>query len=650
MTWRPPQGTALIATRAGIYLPLLLAASVFATLSGCSLEYIGKLRDLAQTSPILIEPQVAPRYAAAADWNAYVKAAATDTPCDGNEPGYYDCVHGGEKKRVDFPGTSSCAEYQIHDELQAFDWGCDDSGGAARLFFFSRGLKSGKGLADLLDASGWKTNRVLIRRAGALVAASPVATWWGNPVQPLPANEALDTFHILNAPGTIYTVAQSMVAQGGYQFAANGGGNRIAIVIMPGRDLTFAGSTPACYAMAISDCLLDLTTSRFFWIEGTLKSLAFGRGIAGNGAAHGVIRKVSAMGFSSGVGATNGYISSTLYTELRLWNNQIGLSLKGTRNIIQDILAFNNNAGLFIGDVSPGNLIQRASLLKNSSTGNDATSTTDLIAISTDMLVLTGSSGGNIHNLLTGSAQLTNIGQVTIAQFVMESIILSLVTDGKFTGNWVSNSAPTCTLSGGNSTPGLDAACTATGASDFVRTTANGISAPYDRIFTDDALNASDSAGGAAFESITDWLNFENPWRGWGPDWAQLCEAGALCRIFDFRVLASDTRIRNTTGNGASQNPGFQNGELCPPLLDGNVVTVDQSTPPRTYLRNAIEILGREGGNHNGFCESGETCLYTPNFGAYQGEGDFTTKSCVFKDGIVSGVKIYAYPVNGPGL
>ncbi len=40
-------------------------------------------------------------------------------------------------------------------------------------------------------------------------------------------------------------------------------------------------------------------------------------------------------------------------------------------------------------------------------------------------------------------------------------------------------------------------------------------------------------------------------------------------------------------------------------------------TTSSTFLRNAVEITG----NGNGLCESNETCLYTPNMGAYQGFG-----------------------------
>ena len=71
---------------------------------------------------------------------------------------------------------------------------------------------------------------------------------------------------------------------------------------------------------------------------------------------------------------------------------------------------------------------------------------------------------------------------------------------------------------------------------------------------------------------------------------------------------------------------------------------------PAGYLANALEIsgpsqLGYGPGNHDGLCESGEHCLYAPNFGAYQGEGDLGT--CELGGSAVTGVTMYGYASNG---
>lgn len=54
------------------------------------------------------------------------------------------------------------------------------------------------------------------------------------------------------------------------------------------------------------------------------------------------------------------------------------------------------------------------------------------------------------------------------------------------------------------------------------------------------------------------------------------------------------------------------------------------------------------GGNENGLCESGETCVYQPNFGAYAGEGALIGP-CHYDDrgGPVTAVTLYAHETNG---
>jgi hypothetical protein len=65
-----------------------------------------------------------------------------------------------------------------------------------------------------------------------------------------------------------------------------------------------------------------------------------------------------------------------------------------------------------------------------------------------------------------------------------------------------------------------------------------------------------------------------------------------------------------------------------------------------TFLRHAIEIIGDLIGNDNGLCESNETCLYTPNLGAYQGHGTLVAAGTVTA-GSVSNVTLLRYDHNG---
>lgn len=65
------------------------------------------------------------------------------------------------------------------------------------------------------------------------------------------------------------------------------------------------------------------------------------------------------------------------------------------------------------------------------------------------------------------------------------------------------------------------------------------------------------------------------------------------------------------------------------------------------FLRNAVEIHGDGSGNDNTLCESGETCLYTPNIGAYQGHGTLVPAATIGAGGAVENVELLEYEFNG---
>ncbi|MFV8258201.1 Calx-beta domain-containing protein [Bdellovibrio bacteriovorus] len=111
---------------------------------------------------------------------------------------------------------------------------------------------------------------------------------------------------------------------------------------------------------------------------------------------------------------------------------------------------------------------------------------------------------------------------------------------------------------------------------------------------------------------------------------------------------AADTALRDRVQNGNSANSSFVNGALCPAGLDPASWTItDQRTSPTTFLINAYEEVFDDVGNNNGLCEANEACTYAPNFGAYQGHGDYRTLSCTMPAGAFQANTIYAYPTNG---
>ena len=254
-----------------------------------------------------------------------------------------------------------------------------------------------------------------------------------------------------------------------------------------------------------------------------------------------------------------------------------------------------------------------------------------------------------------------------------------------------------CIVDAALTTPGLlDETCTTNGTdgsfgysaagpnSDAVLRPGINISSSFKWLTNyDDSTNESDLNGVRAFDEITDWSNFDSFYKAWGKSGASFpatpgrCETGQDCQIWDYRVLASDTVARNTTNDGKNQNQDFLPGMACPTAVDGNRSVEDQQNfvaiagdngvenagdaigndngtceageeCHNQFLINAFEIVLDSIGDDDGLCESNEACIYMPNYGAYQGEGDYESQgTCQFQDGTISGVSMYAYPTNG---
>ncbi len=265
------------------------------------------------------------------------------------------------------------------------------------------------------------------------------------------------------------------------------------------------------------------------------------------------------------------------------------------------------------------------------------------------------------------------------------------VQDFRFTGHlWVGlNGSPQCYLGGTNTNPGLvHSTCSQAGTegshifdadptSAILHIDRNLTNSFVGKLTTNEPVNQSDTNGARSYANIIDWLGFANRFRAWGGDGLAFpdasnrtpCLSGETCRVWDWRVRASDTALRNVNGP-------FVDGASCPAAVDGTTgVLEDQVQVPWRAELNAVENVGNGGdedgvceagetchnrflvaavevledarGDDDGLCESGEACIYSPNVGAYQGEGDFTTRTCTFAPGTITGVTMYAYPVNG---
>jgi hypothetical protein len=167
-----------------------------------------------------------------------------------------------------------------------------------------------------------------------------------------------------------------------------------------------------------------------------------------------------------------------------------------------------------------------------------------------------------------------------------------------------------------------------------------------------DDVNILDTAGSATYSTNPasfDWFGFDSFYRGWhlgtlaltdpgfsGPD---TCVAGDTCSIYDLRYQPLDTTLKNYHGT-------FTPDAACPADVDGSVAAnILTDYQGNQYLKHAFEIVGDGYGDEDGLCESNETCVYAPNSGAYQGEGDpGTVAACHFTDGTIENVRMRAYP------
>ncbi len=589
----------------------------------------------------------AARYANALNWNTYVLRSNGTSSCTGTT--YFDCIHGGEARKVTYATAGSCTNYTITDELNAFDWACDATGGAGNVFFYSRGLKFSKGLADLVNSTSWKNNRVVISLSGVPVAASSRSAWWTNSVLGLPDTSSPQTL----AANTIYTVSTNSTVLFGFAVSAG-----TAVVTMPGATVN-AGP---------GDLSLITAIGNFYWLEGNFKGASdFGNLLSGSNYQYAVVRRLNASNFNVALGdqgMTNG-TQKSWYSQLHLaYNSFAGIVQKSGRNIFSDIVLSNNGIGFYHGDITNDNILRNILAINNSGEGlGGYNSYRNLMQAVTLLNNGTGYNMWNntdnvIHNMVSLNSGVSldphNDTKLTVSQVVLESINLLLNTTLKFTNNLLLvGGFPSCIVSGGTN-PGLvNGTCANQGSSNalHISLTSLGVATFKGSLIATDSSNQSNLLGAAAFSSITDFTHFSNLFRAWMPDFTfpststqGPCSSGN-CRIFDASLKSSDTLLRNTTGDGSSQNGAFVNGAACPSSIGGNVNTTTIATAPKTFLTNAMEIFG-EGGNNNGLCESNESCLYMPNFGAYQGSGDFWNNSCTFSNGTITGVKMYGFPIN----
>jgi parallel beta-helix repeat protein len=653
--------------------------------------------------PLVLVPA---RYENGVDWNEYVVNDgpdgynASDTACTGAETGGYSaCIHGGEARSMPVPGYSACTGLTASDALDAFFWTCNQRGGQA--YMETRALKPGRGLADLIDWSGtpaWLENALTVYDGGTPVYTSPSRQWWGNPVQEI---GAAATSGVLNSAGKVYAVTARPTAGVNYTLGADG----VALVVKPGFVLQGSGTGGSLVTATSVDFLWVEGSFSGAPPSGTANS----NGLAWTTVGFSVARKVkvwngvgtNTAGINISAGGNN-RLSEILVANQGAATSSRGIWLRGgtAHNTLADVTVFNNaGSGIEIQGSSNNRLFHvvsfangaagcttcRGIYLPNNGTINSNSNVLANVTVTNNLGEGVYIVGQNTGNLATGNTLLnitaanntyglrllrtnnTYVGNLAAVTHSSRDVLINTASNNTFDGvlkvTNTTGGTTGCSVTGGTN-PGLtNTTCTATGA--YGSTTPGGavlhkvITVPntfLDAVLSD-TLNASEDANGeAAYAVGNDWSTFENAFRGWGlndaaafPATAQRgrCATGT-CQLWDWSLALGD--LGDLGPNGA-----VGGGDDVPVLLDA-------VTPPTgndavthnwagggsvTLLLNAVEQRDAATGDNDGLCESGETCLYTPNIGAYQGHGALQSAGSIGSGGTVENIQLVEYAGNG---
>lgn len=311
-------------------------------------------------------------------WLDYVKndglntLSATDTACDTavDNGGYTVCLNGAEFMQVNLPALSSCLNITATDNLNAFNWVCDNSNG---IRVISNGLKATSNLSGLVDfdAVGFKPNFVSILDNGVNIGQTQASVWWDNPVIVNNTGEFINSGDIVLVTGSVPAGIEML--------------NKTAVLVQPG------------FAIA-AEVFAD--TKDFLWFEGDINSSSLG-GLSYRLSNFSVAQNIQSLNnANSGLflfGSNNRYKNITANN-----NGGIGADFSGTHLVIDNITA-NGNFGSYGVDISASNsTISNITASDNSDSGfylvtsgdinlNNVTANNNGSSINVSGIVITGS-------------------------------------------------------------------------------------------------------------------------------------------------------------------------------------------------------------------------------------------------------------------
>ncbi|MDH5219172.1 MAG: hypothetical protein OEX19_15820, partial [Gammaproteobacteria bacterium] len=337
------------------------------------------------------------------------------------------------------------------------------------------------------------------------------------------------------------------------------------------------------------------------------------------------------------------------------------------RNVLISLTTMNNVQGIGIPGSAKDNFLSNITTVNNSSSGirffGELNSTNTI----QNVAAVNNSIGLDVNGRNDGTLSYFLFNNVVSADNDF-GILIGAAPTNTFHG-WlkVGSLTSNCEFPVENVNGGLFPDCSPRGDSTFVlRNNVTSTGSFIAKVTVDDTQNQSDINGLISYDLITDWLSFENRFRGWGLNNSPFpsanhqgqCLSGNNCRIWDWSAATGDFGDPFNSGTpvllGVNDVPTGDDwlvhtwkvpgGEPDCNAIAGAVW--DSVTCTTTFLKNAVERIGDFIGNENGFCESDETCYYTPNIGAYQGHNTYEPAD-KFVDGIITGVSLKRSSVNG---
>ena len=677
---------------------LTLILAVAAWLSACGGGSGGGDDD--GVDPVVLDFVLALFTTNGADWNDYLSgsdfASATDTACDLSGDPNVACVHGGELRTVEVSGRSSCAGLTATDDLGAFIWICDDSANPVRMV--STGLAEGRYLSDMVDftAIAFRENAVTVFLNGAVYGNTPSSVWWANPVRTLVSDQISDITLVTSDPKTALSFQSeksALVIQPGLSITGPGLG---AIVIdnfsrkfiwLEGSidasgDTTGVQSLTTDYSVlrnvSVKNALVTgiglqrFRNSRLEDIRVSNNQVGLSMLFSTLGSDNNSITNVVASNNGSfGIAITDG--DNNTLTGLTLSNNGTGIIIDGVNNSRFAGVSAHNNGGVGIRTFASN----RNNVFTGVSTVNNDVGFLFHTNLTADNTVSNlAAANNNVGIQLFGGSERSLLADITASNNTT-GIILDASNDNTFTGTLQvgNNLTSNCSVIGGTS-PGLwNTTCAINGSSDHTLTTDISLANSFvGKVTAEDLQNTSDTNGAVAGfpgdPALFDWAEFDNRYRGWGIDGSAFPNADhrrnwittvtpVAGRIWDWSVSTGDT--------GNDGNPALLDVVVLPTGIDTlthnwfgvpvpndnagcNALVVGSlwngAECETEFLRNAVEIPSDSIGNDNNLCETGETCLFMPNIGSYQGHGNLVDAGA-FVNGTLTGITLLRYSNNG---